>query len=135
MKKEICRNIWNTDGKRNLKLIRNIILTSKEISETYTCDGTSYISNIQNIIDINYTYYLGNNKYGRSGDTTVIAYINEKDSINIYSDNRSLFNGSIVFFIQVIMSTQQSEFIEVKHFYIIMIKQLLSVIFSVRFLI
>ncbi len=41
------------------------------------------------------TWYLGNNKYGPDGDTTVSAYNNERDSSNIYSGNHATWTGKI----------------------------------------
>ncbi len=120
----------NSDNEWNLKLMRNTVLQTDEIPETYVNktfrngdtnevywasnrgknsgywvyslvrrflnDSGGYYgtlsTSIQNIIDSNYTYYLG---VYESSPTTVNVYMNERDPSNIYSETIPTFKSPV----------------------------------------
>ena len=152
----------NSEGKWNLKLMRDTVLTSEEMPNTYTINGTrftiensttgnaswtlkpsgtdyndwttaglqyflnterddngtagyysTFTENAKKLIDTNYTYYLGNVKYGNigdNGDTARSSYRSERSSVvcdssvqedshnyncNIWNGNQATWKGAI----------------------------------------
>jgi len=49
-------------------------------------------SGAKSVLDINYTYYLGNHMYNR--DTTISAYLSERDTSNIWDENQATWSKS-----------------------------------------
>ena len=154
----------NSEGKWNLKLMRDTTLTSEEMPNNYVVNGTSYqieylttgnaywnnpsttptttysdwtraglqyflntesddngtpgyfatfTENAKELIDRNYTYYLGNNYYADdsvNGDTAISSYKNERNAImcpsgitensynancNIWYGNQAMWKGAV----------------------------------------